>query len=165
MIFQYILAITISVTDLKKSEICPDLEPNLASNAKKYHKKGQNSVILNDKNAKKLHNLHMAITHLNPQLWTLIYNSFAKIPDLRQTGITENLATFGQFFIVLEPIRDLKATLCQRVSQSEKNANTLRQTDKHFRIYISRDCRLSEYSKLILRTRTLWKVGSIQTSL
>ena len=38
----------------------------------------------------------MAITHLNPQLWIRIYNSFAEIPFLRQTGITENLATFGK---------------------------------------------------------------------
>ena len=65
---------------------------------KKYHKKGHNSVILTDKHSKNLHNLHMAITHLNPYSWIRIYNGFAEIPDLRQTGITENLATFGQFF-------------------------------------------------------------------
>ena len=38
----------------------------------------------------------MSIANLNPQLWIRIYNGFAKIPDLRQTGITENLATFGK---------------------------------------------------------------------
>ena len=38
----------------------------------------------------------MTITHLNPQLWIRIYNGFAEIPDLRQTGLPENLATFGQ---------------------------------------------------------------------
>ena len=41
----------------------------------------------------------MAITYLNPQLLIRIYNGFAEIPDLRQTGITgiaKNLGTFGQ---------------------------------------------------------------------
>ena len=38
----------------------------------------------------------MAITNLNPQLWIRIYNGFAIIPDLRQTGIAKNLATFRQ---------------------------------------------------------------------
>ena len=39
----------------------------------------------------------MVITHLNPKLWIrTYYNGFAVIPDLRQTGISENLATFGQ---------------------------------------------------------------------
>ena len=33
---------------------------------KKYPKKGNNSVILKDKNSKNLHNLHMAITNVNP---------------------------------------------------------------------------------------------------
>ena len=42
----------------------------------------------------------MAITNLNPQLWTRIYNGLAEIPDLRQTGITENPATFGHFFFL-----------------------------------------------------------------
>ena len=37
----------------------------------------------------------MAITNLNPQLWIRIYDCVDKIPDLRQTGITKNLATFG----------------------------------------------------------------------
>ena len=32
----------------------------------KYPKKGNNSVILKDKNSKNLHNLHMAITNVNP---------------------------------------------------------------------------------------------------
>ena len=45
---------------------------------------------------KKLHNMHMTITHLNPKLWIRTYNGFAVIPDLSQTGISENLATFGQ---------------------------------------------------------------------
>ena len=40
--------------------------------------------------------MHMTITHLNPKLWILTYKGFAVIPDLRQTGISENLATFGQ---------------------------------------------------------------------
>ena len=40
----------------------------------------------------------MAITHLNPKLWIRTYNGFAEISDLRQTGISENLATFGQIF-------------------------------------------------------------------
>jgi len=40
--------------------------------------------------------MHMTITHLNPKLWIRTYNGFAVIPDLRQTGISENLATFGQ---------------------------------------------------------------------
>ena len=84
----------------QKSEICPNLNPNLAFNAKKYHKKGHNSVILRDKNTKKLHNLHNAISHQNASLCICIYNGFAEILDLRQTGITENLATFGQFFFV-----------------------------------------------------------------
>ena len=44
----------------------------------------------------KLHNMHMTITHINPKLWIRTYNGFAVIPDLRQTGISENLATFGQ---------------------------------------------------------------------
>ena len=31
----------------------------------------------------------MATTNLNPQLWIRIYNGFAIIPDLRQTGIAK----------------------------------------------------------------------------
>ena len=42
----------------------------------------------------------MAIINLNPQLWTRIYNGFAEIPDLRQTSITENLATFDPIFFL-----------------------------------------------------------------
>ena len=42
----------------------------------------------------------MAIKNRNPQLWIRIYNGFAEIPDLRQTGISENLATFGQIFFL-----------------------------------------------------------------
>ena len=38
----------------------------------------------------------MATTNLNTHLWFLIYNGFAIIYDLRQTGISENLANFGQ---------------------------------------------------------------------
>ena len=63
----------------------------------KYPRKGNNSVILKDKNAKKLHNLHMETTNLNTHLWIRIYNGFAIILDLRQTGIAENLATFGKY--------------------------------------------------------------------
>ena len=62
----------------------------------KYERKGNNSVILNDKNAKKLHKLHTGTKNLNTHLWILMYNGFAIIPDLRQTGIAENLATFGK---------------------------------------------------------------------
>ena len=40
----------------------------------------------------------MATANLNPQLWIRIYNGFAIIPNLRQTGIAKKLATFGQFF-------------------------------------------------------------------
>ena len=40
--------------------------------------------------------MHIVITNLNPKLWIRKYNGFAVIPDLRQTGISENLATFGQ---------------------------------------------------------------------
>ena len=65
----------------------------------KYQRKGNNSVILNDKNAKKLHKLHTATTNLNTHLCILIYNGFAIIPDLRQTGIAKNLATFGKKII------------------------------------------------------------------
>ena len=42
----------------------------------------------------------MTIPHLKPKLWIRTYNGFAVIPDLRQTGISENLATFGLFFPV-----------------------------------------------------------------
>ena len=66
----------------------------------KYPRKGNNSVILKDKNSKKLHNLHMATTNLNTHLWIRIYNGFAIIPDLRQTGIAKNLATFGRDFFL-----------------------------------------------------------------
>ena len=38
----------------------------------------------------------MAIKKLNPQLWTRIYTGFNIKPDLRQTGIAKNLATFEQ---------------------------------------------------------------------
>ena len=38
----------------------------------------------------------MATTNLNTHLWIRIYNGFAIIPDLRQTGIAKNLATFGK---------------------------------------------------------------------
>ena len=72
------------------------LQRNVKEIQKKQHKKGHNAVILKNKNAKKLHNMHMVITHLNPKLWIRTYNGFAVIPDLRQTGISENLATFGQ---------------------------------------------------------------------
>ena len=65
----------------------------------KYPGKGNNSVILKDKNSKKIHNLHMATTNLNPQLWIRNNNSFAIIPDLRQTGITKQ-ATFGHVFFM-----------------------------------------------------------------
>ena len=37
----------------------------------------------------------MATTNLNTHLWIRIYNGFAIIPDLRQTGIAKKLATFG----------------------------------------------------------------------
>ena len=37
-------------------------------NCIKYPRKCNNSVILKDKNSKKIHNLHMATTNLNPQL-------------------------------------------------------------------------------------------------
>ena len=37
----------------------------------------------------------MATTNLNTHLWIRIYNGFAIILDLRQTGIAKNLATFG----------------------------------------------------------------------
>ena len=42
----------------------------------------------------------MAITHLNPKLWIRIYNGFVEIPDLSQTGITENLATFSYIYLL-----------------------------------------------------------------
>ena len=38
----------------------------------------------------------MATTNLNPQLSIRTYNDFDIIPDLRQTGIAKNLATFWQ---------------------------------------------------------------------
>ena len=45
--------------------------------------------------------------------------------------------------IVLEPGRGQKETVCQRVSQSvskwPRKAVTNKHTDRHFRIYISRD--------------------------
>ena len=41
----------------------------------------------------------MATTNLNTHLWTRIYNGFAIIPDLRQTGIAKNLATLGQKYL------------------------------------------------------------------
>ena len=37
----------------------------------------------------------MAITNLNPQLWIRIYTGFDIKPNLRQTGIAKNMATFG----------------------------------------------------------------------
>ena len=49
---------------------------------------------------KKLHNLHMAVKNLNPQLWICIYNGFSIIPDSRKTGITKNLATFWQKYFL-----------------------------------------------------------------
>ena len=36
----------------------------------------------------------MAIKNINPQLWIRIYNRFAIIPDLSQTGITKKTWTF-----------------------------------------------------------------------
>ena len=43
----------------------------------------------------------MARTNLNPQLWIRVYNGFAIIPALRQTGIAKkNLATLGQFLFL-----------------------------------------------------------------
>ena len=53
-------------------------------------------TMLFKKKIEKLHNLHMATTNLNTHLWIRIYNGFAIIPDLRQTGIAKNLALFGQ---------------------------------------------------------------------
>ena len=41
----------------------------------------------------------MATTNLNTHLWIRIYNGFAIIPDLRQTSIAKNLATFGKKFL------------------------------------------------------------------
>ena len=44
----------------------------------------------------------MATTNLNTHLWIRIYNGFAIIPDLRQTGIAKKqkkLATFGKKFL------------------------------------------------------------------
>ena len=38
----------------------------------------------------------MTTSKLKPQSWIRIYNGFAKIPDLRQTGITKNLSSFGK---------------------------------------------------------------------
>ena len=38
----------------------------------------------------------MATTNVNAELWICIYNGFAIIPVLRQTGIAKNLATFGR---------------------------------------------------------------------
>ena len=91
---------------LKKSEICLIWDKSDLLWGQNWHpwspsptkqpKKGHNSVILKDKNTKKLHNMHIVITNLNPKLWIRTYNGFAVIPDLRQTGISENLATFGQ---------------------------------------------------------------------
>ena len=68
----------------------PKLEPNLTSLGET---KCNNSVILKDKNSKKLHNLHMAKTNLNRELWIRIYNHFAigLMPDFRQTGIAKNI--------------------------------------------------------------------------
>ena len=40
----------------------------------------------------------MAITNLNPLLWIRIYNGFAIIPDLRQTGIAKTPGHFWAFF-------------------------------------------------------------------
>ena len=70
-------------------------------------RKANNSVILKDKNLKQLHNLHMAITNLNPQLWIGIYNGFAIILDLRKTGIAKKTNThtnkdkYSQFIIIM----------------------------------------------------------------
>ena len=50
----------------------------------KYPRKGKNSVILKDKDLKKLHNLKTATTNLNPQLWICIYNGFAILNDLEK---------------------------------------------------------------------------------
>ena len=79
-----------------RAKMGPNLESNLASNAEKNHRKGNNSVILKDKNPKKLYNLHIAIININPYLWIRIYNGYPIITYLRQTGITENVATLGQ---------------------------------------------------------------------
>ena len=48
-------------------------------NAKNYPKKSNNYGILKGNNSKKLHNLHMTTTNLNP--WICFYNCFAIIPD------------------------------------------------------------------------------------
>ena len=42
----------------------------------------------------------MAITNLNPYLWIRIYTGFDIKPNLRQTGMAKNLATFGQNFFL-----------------------------------------------------------------
>ena len=52
--------------------------------------------MLKDKNSKKLHNLYMATTNLNTHLLIRIYNGFAIIPDLRQTGIAKTWALLGK---------------------------------------------------------------------
>ena len=44
----------------------------------------------------------MAIKKLNLYLWIRIYNGFDIIPDLRQTGITKNLTTFGLIYLQKE---------------------------------------------------------------
>ena len=62
----------------------------------KYQRKGNNSVILKDKNLKNSHNLHMTTTNLNTHLWIRIYNGFAIIPDLRQTGIAKKPGQFWE---------------------------------------------------------------------
>ena len=42
----------------------------------------------------------MATTNLNPQLWFRIYNGFAIIPYLRQTGIAKTWPLLGKHFPV-----------------------------------------------------------------
>ena len=59
----------------------------------KYHTKANNSNRY--KFRKKKNDMHMAITNLNPYLWIRIYTGFDIKPNLRQTGIAKNLATFG----------------------------------------------------------------------
>ena len=40
--------------------------------------------------------MHIATTNLNPQLWIRIYNDFAIISGLRQTGIAKKTVHFSE---------------------------------------------------------------------
>ena len=55
-------------TDVRLSYLCDQIVKLCGEISIEYSRKGNNCVILKDKNSKKLHNLHMATTNLNSHL-------------------------------------------------------------------------------------------------